>query len=560
MSLFSILTRISTAQVVISLLLGTFAGISYALLIPLVTSSFADNQGFTVVASAQKTFLGLNVSNYQFASLFLISCLVIFFARTLSQMLLTWAAIDATSKLKIDYYQRIVKAPLVDLERVGSSQLIASITTDVQKIITGAQVIPDILISAVTLVGMMTFLLVLNTDVFFFVCGAVIFGAITFQIPVMLAGRFFDHARERVDELQEGIKANIYGAKELKLCAEKRESFFADVLLKAENDVRVANKKGSTIIRAAMNYGDMVSFFVIGYLAFIFVNYNAISIPETISAIMVLLYITSPMAILMNSMPDISLAQISLRKVSRLFTNLPEEQINREIRKIPSWQQLRFDDVVYQYPTIDKNQKVIDTAAFTVGPLNLALNKGEVTFIIGGNGSGKSTLSKLLTGYYTPKSGNIYLGEQAIDQDWISSYRHSVSAIFTDYYLFDRLLGSSKNADSAKINKYMKLLKLDEKVKIKDGHFSTLALSDGQRKRLALLVSFLEDKEIYLFDEWAADQDPMFKDIFYNNILPDLKGQDKIIIVISHDDRYFDIADQMLVMEQGKLKELNNAA
>ena len=560
MSLFSILTRISTAQVVISLLLGAFAGISYALLIPLVNSSFADNQGFTVVASAPKTFLGLEVSNYQFAALFLISCVVIFVARTLSQVLLTWAAIDATSKLKTDYYHRIVKAPLVDLERVGSSKLIASITTDVQKIISGAEVIPDILISAVTLVGMMTFLLFLNTDVFYFVCGAVVFGAVTFQIPVIIAGVFFDNARERVDELQEGIRANIYGAKELKLCAQKRESFFADILLKSENDVRLANKKGSTIIRAAMNYGDMISFFIIGYIAFIFINYNAISIPETISAIMVLLYITGPIAILMNSMPEISLAQISLRKVNRLFTNLPEEQINREIKPIPQWQQLSFNNVVYQYPAIDKNQKAIDTAAFTVGPLNFALNKGEVTFIIGGNGSGKSTLSKMLTGYYTPKSGEIQLGEQVIDDDWVTSYRNSISAIFTDYYLFDRLLGNSKNADSATIDKYMKLLKLDEKVQIKDGHFSTLALSDGQRKRLALLVSFLEDKEIYLFDEWAADQDPMFKDIFYNHILPDLRGQDKIIIVISHDDRYFGIADQMLVMEQGKLKEVRRGA
>jgi putative ATP-binding cassette transporter len=103
------------------------------------------------------------------------------------------------------------------------------------------------------------------------------------------------------------------------------------------------------------------------------------------------------------------------------------------------------------------------------------------------------------------------------------------------------------------IAQYLRLLQLEDKVQIEAGRFSTLSLSDGQRKRLALLVCFLEDKDIYLFDEWAADQDPLFKEIFYYRILADLKRENKVVVVISHDERYFQVADKVLVMEHGRL-------
>ncbi|MFD1905689.1 ATP-binding cassette domain-containing protein [Paenibacillus rhizoplanae] len=64
------------------------------------------------------------------------------------------------------------------------------------------------------------------------------------------------------------------------------------------------------------------------------------------------------------------------------------------------------------------------------------------------------------------------------------------------------------------IDRYLKMLDLDGKVSIDNGRFSTLKLSGGQRKRLALLICYLEDRPIYLFDEWAADQDPEFRKFF----------------------------------------------
>ena len=114
-------------------------------------------------------------------------------------------------------------------------------------------------------------------------------------------------------------------------------------------------------------------------------------------------------------------------------------------------------------------------------------------------------------------------------------------------------MGCAEHWSDFDINRLLKQLKLDHKVTVVNGVFSTLALSDGQRKRLALLVALMEDRDIYLFDEWAADQDPLFKEIFYRTILPELKTKGKVVAVISHDDRYFDVADRILTMEQGRL-------
>jgi putative ATP-binding cassette transporter len=110
-------------------------------------------------------------------------------------------------------------------------------------------------------------------------------------------------------------------------------------------------------------------------------------------------------------------------------------------------------------------------------------------------------------------------------------------------------LGGAEVDDRAK--EYLSDLGLNLKVSIVNGKFSTINLSQGQRKRLALLVAYLEDRPIYLFDEWAADQDPRFKETFYRSLLPDLKERGKTIILISHDDRFYDVGDRIITLDSG---------
>lgn len=546
MNMFSEFSRNAPNRVFVSIVLGGLSGVCYSLLIPLITSVLKPGDPrLEEIATAPTRVLSLEVANAPFALLFAAVCLFIMFSRTLSQVMLTRVAIGVASQLRTRLYAQIANAPLSALENIGSARLITALTTDVPRIVLGARLLPDMLINLVTLVGMLGFLLVLNADVFWFVLGCIGFGVATYQVPVYIGRRYFIRARRGFDGLQESINGLIRGIKELKLNDVKREAYFDSVLLAYENEVLRAEKTGHTIVRTASNYGDLLAFFVIGSIIFIFVNYRVVSNQELIGVIMALLYVTGPVSVLLNFIPQISVSRVSMQRVAKLFEEIPSENLAAQQEPAREWQRVRFDQVGYRYDSREEG--------FHVGPLDLEFRKGEITYIVGGNGSGKSTLGKLLTLHYRAHGGTIYFGDHAITAESIGTYRQAVSAIYSDYHLFDKILGVSDEGLTAMVEHYLRALQLDGKVSYRDGKFSTLSLSDGQRRRLALLASMIDDKQLYLFDEWAADQDPTFKAVFYDEILPSLKAKGKAVVVITHDDRYFHLADQVIVLGEGQV-------
>lgn len=555
MKLFEAFSKKAPNRVFVSIVLGALAGISYASLIPLVLSAVtADKGSLKAVFPDTVRVLGFEVSNPLFAVLFLGTCLFILAARSTSQVMLSRVSMEVTSELRIAMYDKIAKAPIAALEKMGSAKLLAALTTDVPRVVMGARLLPDLLTSSITLIGMLGYLWYLNTDIFAFVMGAILFGATTYQIPMLIGRRYLKKSRMHIDELQEAIRGLIYGAKELKVDSEKREAYFQEILLASERSVLHADKTGHTIMRAAMNYGDLLSFFVIGAVSFVFVNHTAIGNGDLVGVIMGLMYVTGPIALLLNFVPQVAVARVSLNKVNDLFKMIPEETLPERKAKAKEWSTVRFAGVGYQYASGDDS-------GFKVGPVDLTINKGEITFIVGGNGSGKSTFSKLLTQHYRPSFGEIWFGDEKITPENLSVYRDDIAAIYSDYYLFDRVLCGTRLGDQLlqpRVDAYLKAFALDHKVTFKDRRFSTISLSDGQKRRLALIVSFIDDKKLYLFDECAADQDPGFKHVFYRKVLPELKAQGKAVVVISHDDRYFDVADKVIVMEDGKVQRVED--
>ena len=124
------------------------------------------------------------------------------------------------------------------------------------------------------------------------------------------------------------------------------------------------------------------------------------------------------------------------------------------------------------------------------------------------------------------------------------------STVFTQFHLFDRLYGLDGVADE-EIMAILESLQIADKTRVENGRFTNLELSTGQRKRLALAICLLEDRDILVFDEWAADQDPHFRRHFYEVVLPELKARGKTIIAATHDDRFWHLADRVIRMEYG---------
>jgi putative ATP-binding cassette transporter len=194
---------------------------------------------------------------------------------------------------------------------------------------------------------------------------------------------------------------------------------------------------------------------------------------------------------------------------------------------------------------------------FAVGPLEAEFRAGEITFITGGNGSGKSTMLRLLTGLMPLGEGCLAADGEPVPPERMQSYRDQISAVFSDNHLSRRLYGIG-NGGAARANRLLERLEMHRKAAVRDGAFTTIDLSLGQRKRLALVTALVDDKPVIVLDEWAAGQDPHFRRVFYEEILPELKQQGKIVICVTHDDRWFGVAGRVLHMNEGRLAEVSS--
>jgi putative ATP-binding cassette transporter len=175
-------------------------------------------------------------------------------------------------------------------------------------------------------------------------------------------------------------------------------------------------------------------------------------------------------------------------------------------------------------------------------------------FITGRNGSGKSTFLKLLTGlYHTDNADCVQVDGENLQAADYPAYRELFSIVFSDFHLFDRLYGLVDVSDD-EINGWLSKLDLAHKTRFENGTFTQTDLSTGQRKRLAFIAAVVQHRPLLVLDEFAADQDPAFRQRFYEEILPELRAQGQTIIAVSHDDRYFHLADRVLHMETGQLQ------
>ena len=534
----------------IAIIAGSLAGVLYALLIPVVIKTISNDETNFVIKDKVVQILGVAVAHSQFAILFVSICLLIFALKTTSEILLCDVLLHIRFKLRQELYSRIQESPLASLEAVGQSRMIQVLSADVLTIVNGAQLLPELISNTVVILGMLGYLSYLDIHAFTYVLEVIAFGVVTYQIPIIFGTRKFKQARDYDDQLQEAFKGLIVGAKELKLSTEKRMLYERDELFSAENGIREHEKIGRNIFSAAKNYGSLTCFFAIGGLTFVFINYRHMSADDVTAAVMVLLYVTNPIAALLNFSPYVAKTRIALKKVNQLYRDLPRENISATVKINAPWSTLRLRGVGYRHDGTS-----VGGNAFEIGPIDLDVERGSVTFITGGNGSGKSTLAKIISQHYMPSSGEVCVDGGKLDRDNINGFRNEVFCIYSDYYLFSRLLhaDSMSSQFSEKVRFYIDAFELGGKVQFGGGRFSTLALSDGQRRRLALVVAVVEEKPLYVFDEWAADQDPRFKRIFYYEILPFLKGRNSAVVVISHDDRYFHVADRIVVMESGRI-------
>jgi len=473
------------------------------------------------------------------------------FARFTSERLLTKLGQEAMHRMRMQLCRQILAAPLLHLEQLGSARLLATLTDDIPAITGAVLVIPLLCVNAALVIGCLIYLGILSWAVFLTVLAFMILGIATYQVPIIKVQKIFRVGREHADRLQEHFRALTLGAKELKIHNDRRHTFIREGLEATADALKKHNVAGQNLYTAAASWGQVLVFIVIGLILFIFPLMYHLDRAMLTGYALALLYLMTPLQVIMNSVPQLARANVALNKVNELGFTLAsqgsEQAEEEEHFQTDTWVKLRLSSVTHRY------HRDGEASDFVLGPLDLTFKPGEMVFIIGGNGSGKTTFVKLLTGLYAPENGAIYLNDEPIGPNNKEAYRRHFSAVFSDFYLFETMLGLVDNELDQRASEYLQRLKLAHKVQIEKGKLSTTNLSQGQRKRLALLTAFLEDRPIYIFDEWAADQDPYFKDFFYMNLLPDLTARHKTVFVITHDDRYYHLAERIITLDNGQV-------
>ncbi|WP_378107818.1 cyclic peptide export ABC transporter [Cohnella cellulosilytica] len=440
----------------------------------------------------------------------------------------------------------VLNAPYANVEAMERGKIEACLNNDTETVSSFSNRMVSVGTWSVTILAGFAYLAALSLAGFLFSLAVVFVASGAFFVILRSANRLWEQTRDIQNVFFKFIQDLIYGFKELYLNRRKARDFRDDMELscasyrdkRSQAEVKVAN---------VVVIGDLLFASVIGTVVFAFPHMlPGIGSGELRSFVFVFLYMAGPLTSILNTLPDLFQARISWRRI-RKFTDELSELGGRTDAEAGSEEaadlRLRLEQAIYEYSRGSER-------SFSVGPIDYEFRSGELVFVIGGNGSGKSTLAKLVTGLYEPNEGSVTLNGNRISAAAIGDY---VSTIFSDAYLFDRLYGIDFEAKAEEARHYLNVLGLQDKVAIEGGRFSTTRLSTGQRKRLALLVSYLDDKPICLFDEWAADQDPEYREYFYTTLLPELRNKGKCVIVITHDDRYFGMADKLIKLEMGKI-------
>lgn len=514
-----------------AVLAGLVAGLGNIVMIAVINSVLASGATERVV--------------WDFAAL----CLVVPLTGFISQALLIRLTAQATRDLRIRLSQQILSAPYRLLEELGIHRLLGTITDDITSVTTGIGNLPFLCTQLAVMGGCLAYLGWLSWRLLLLVLGFMAIGILTYQLPMIKSLHYFRMMRENWDSSFKGFRALTEGIKELKLNQRRRRDFMEQELKPAITGLYRSGVVASVIANAASNWGQILFFVLIGLIIFAGPRLGGGDHRALTGYTLTILFMISPLSAILNIMPMLGRACVAAEKVNALGLSLTAEPLEREIpaNETRSWYQLSIERLAHVY-------RQDGTAEFKLGPLDLELHPGEIVFITGGNGSGKTTLAKLLIGLYEPEEGVISVDGRTITSENRDHYRQLFSVVFYDFYLFDRLYGLNHKDLKTKTDQYLSRLQLSHKLRIDDGKISTVELSQGQRRRLALLMAYLEDRPIYVFDEWASDQDPAFKQIFYYEILPDLKARGKAVMVISHDDRYYGIADRVVKLESGRIE------
>ena len=457
-----------------------------------------------------------------------------------------------THRIRMRVMGEVLKTDLLTLQKIGPPHILTVLNRDTLTISQGATMFVPTCQSIAMMLFSIAYLFFLS-----FPAGLVtlIFGLsviIYFSRSFSATHRMLTDAWAEEGQAADQISDFLSGFKEIKMNSNRAFDISGDIIASSRH---VADVKAKALVHLSNGFASIqvMIYVLVGATIFIVPMLTSGFSSSVVSVTTTILFIAGSLTGIVTSLPLLSVANTAAEEVNRFMGEL--EQIKKSNVAgseyvDPVVQKITVDNVAYRF--VGKP----GSTPFTLGPISCEFESGKVYFIRGGNGSGKTSFVRILTGLIAPDSGRILLNGIEVEGAYSQAYRDLFSTIYSDFHLFKKLYGMYDTTDE-EVEFWMKKLELPERIKFSNHAFSDLSLSTGQKKRIALIVSILEKRPIIILDEWASDQDPEVREFFYEKIIPELRAMDKIVIAITHDDHYFHLADHLLMINQGKLREVD---
>jgi putative ATP-binding cassette transporter len=539
MHLIEFLKRATDKERLALVLLAVLAGLANAWLVAIV------NLVAGLVAGGHRPALGWWLA-------FLLSFAVYYISQRIALTRANAIVERLLKRLRLDLVNKLRQSDLQTVDRIGRGELISMLTQQTNHLSETFPILLDCFQQAVLLVVSLVFLAYLSRAAFVVFLGAVGFGIVWYWKIDETFRSTLQRAAGRQAQMLDAVGDIIHGSKELRLNSRK-----SGAVLEAYHGL---SRSAGALLKGAGEHwaavialGFVVTYFILGAVVFVLPQFGRLGTGTTLfQLIPIVLFCLSPLSRIVGQSSMFVQADVELQSIFVVERQLDAAEIvttaeaRRLARNFDRFKTIAYSGMTFSY------RNGAGAAMFTSGPWDLTLTRGETVFLVGGNGSGKSTVLRMIVGLFIADRGRIGVDGIAVQGHDLAGLREQFSAIFGDFHLFDRLYGLER-VDPDEVNRLIDAMWLTGKVRFEHGRFTDLNLSTGQRKRLALIASLLEDRPIYAFDEWSAEQDAHFREEFYTRILPSLKAKGKTVIAVTHDERYWHLADRVVRFDLGKI-------
>jgi cyclic peptide transporter len=474
---------------------------------------------------------------------FLVTLFVFVVTKKITESYLIRTANKLIQEIRTNLIENILETTYERFEQLEKGRIFATLSGDTIKISSSVAIVLKLITSSITIIVAFIYLWVIAQWATISMIFIVFLLVSLYYFVAKKATVYIEKARTINDKYYTFLEGLVEGYPELSINTAKKRMYEKDMYV-LNKDLCDTNSTAQIQYLNARILSDTSIIMVLGAICFIApIYFPSLENNVLLSFLMVILYLFAPISDVITIAPTLNEIKISWDRINEFLKELELEKGQKKaLQEFASVDTFALENIQFNYKNKTSEKK------FKIGPIDLNLNKGEILFIIGGNGSGKSTLAKVIAGLYKADKGTLKINGEEIDND---SLGELFSIVFNDSYLFKKLYGIDVDKEKERIDSYLSLLKLDKKVRLMNSEFDTIKLSSGQKKRLAFLKCFIEDSPIYLFDEWAAEQDPEFRKFFYRTLLQKMKAEGKIIIAITHDDNYYDVADKIIKLDYG---------